>query len=265
MGNGYVIIRGIVFPSAEKAPFVASGVSYLGATEYDKERDLLRCHECGEWYKGIGNHVVNAHKMNLSDYKGRHGLRQSSSLLCLAAQKKISENNLRAGNSSNFHTHVARNKGRRWNIGTRPELTDAGIVSAPAVPRITVTGDGYNASGNVPKSRRPRVDLEARNDRGVCQAQILFKIQTLAAKLHRTPSITELDDIGLRQVTIRRAFNWLPMVAVMEMAGLIPNPRGPSLTGPNKPKSKWNERMPWPKDYFKPDGVRFNSSLSGVE
>ena len=260
--SDWVIIRGHVLPRSEKEPFVPSGVSFLGATEYDKERDLLRCHECGKWYKGIGNHVVDAHKMNLSDYKSRHGLRQSSSLLCMAARKAISENNFRH-NASHFHAHVARNKGRQWNTGTQPESTRAAAIpTVEIVPRITVTGDGYNASGNVPKTRRPRVDLESRNDRGACQAQILFKIQTLAAKLHRTPSITELDDIGLRQVTIRRAFNWLPMVAVMEMAGLIPNPRGPSLTGPNKPKPKLDERMPWPDDYLTVT-MRYGSSLGG--
>jgi hypothetical protein len=80
---------------------------------------------------------------------------------------------------------------------------------------------------------------------------MLYRIQILAAQLKRCPSITELDAVGLRQVTVRRAFNWIPMAAIIEMAGLTPNPRGPSLTGPNKPKSKWDLRMPWPESYFK--------------
>ncbi len=207
----HVIIQGHVFTREEKAPFVPSGMSFLGAAEYDKERDVLRCHECGEWYKGVGSHVLDAHGMTLADYKSRHGLRQSTSLLCMASRAKISRNNAKTGNRRNI---------------------------TPRVP------------GTVTKNRRPRVDMESRNKRGACQAQILFKIQMLAAKVGRTPSITELDSIGLRQPTCQRAFGWIPMTSIIEMAGLKPNPRGPTFTGPTKPKAKSTERMPWPADYF---------------
>jgi hypothetical protein len=218
----HVIIRGCIFPYEQKRPFVISGMSVLGATEYDKERDLLRCHECGNWFKGIGSHVLDAHGIASADYKTKHGLNQTSSLLNLEARRKISANNVKQKLSRNL-------------IPKRP--------------------------GADVKPRRHRVDVEARNERGACQAQTLFKIQTLAARLGRTPTIPELDAVGVRQFTTRRLFKDIPMAEIIEMAGLTPNSKRPYITGPRKPKAKLEERMPWPKDYNHGD-VKIGSTLA---
>jgi hypothetical protein len=54
-----VIIRGHVFPRAEKEPFVASGESLLGALEYNQETDQTKCHECGKMNGCLGRRTIS--------------------------------------------------------------------------------------------------------------------------------------------------------------------------------------------------------------
>lgn len=58
----YVIIRGQVFRWEEKAPFAPSGKSIEGAIEYDRDKESLKCHECGDWHRGLAGHVASLHK-----------------------------------------------------------------------------------------------------------------------------------------------------------------------------------------------------------
>lgn len=79
-----VIIRGHVFDYAEKAPFVTSGKSVLGALEYNPETETVKCHECGEWFSSIGKHCFHIHEIPAVDYKVKHGLQQITPLDCPA-------------------------------------------------------------------------------------------------------------------------------------------------------------------------------------
>lgn len=46
----HVILMDAVFRWEEKAPFEPSGKSVLGALEYNKACETVRCHECGDWF-----------------------------------------------------------------------------------------------------------------------------------------------------------------------------------------------------------------------
>lgn len=75
----YVMIRGQVFRWEEKAPFVESGESVLGAVEVNPETRESKCHECGGWFKKIGSHLSGmADHPGAREYKTRHGLRLGS-------------------------------------------------------------------------------------------------------------------------------------------------------------------------------------------
>lgn len=78
MNTQHVIIMGHVFPYGEKAPYVRSGQSLFGALEYDQNRGLVKCHECGKFALRLGSHVAKAHG-SVRDYKVRHGFRVSAS------------------------------------------------------------------------------------------------------------------------------------------------------------------------------------------
>ncbi len=71
----HVIIDGIMYPWAQKAPFVESDMSILGGLEYSDSLQKLKCHECGEWRTVIaGNHLKGVHGIDQREYKVRHGL-----------------------------------------------------------------------------------------------------------------------------------------------------------------------------------------------
>lgn len=75
-----VIIRGHVFDYAEKAPYVTSGVSVLGALEFDPVANKVRCHECGYMSPFLATHIIKTHKMRVDDYKRKHGLGITSAI-----------------------------------------------------------------------------------------------------------------------------------------------------------------------------------------
>src|SRR5215831_15274387 len=78
----YVIIHGQVFRWEEKAPFVRSGRSLLGALEYDDETEALKCHQCGQRFKMLSQHIRQAHSsLGIGQYKAKHGLRMRSPLM----------------------------------------------------------------------------------------------------------------------------------------------------------------------------------------
>lgn len=87
----HVLIRGHVFTYAEKSPFVASGMSVLGALEYDEAADRLKCHECGMWVRGLGNHV-RTHGMKRREYNRKHGMSASRALCTPGRSSKSSRN-----------------------------------------------------------------------------------------------------------------------------------------------------------------------------
>ena len=226
---GHVIIRGHVFTREEKAPFVASGKSLLGALEYNRDTDETKCHECGMWFKGLGWHVTKSHDMDLREYRAAHGIRGSSALCGL-------------------------------------RIRESHRVCAKA---LTVPGKGI-LSPKRPHPARPRAKSdEWRNEQSRCNAQLLFRIQTTAAQVGHTPSKSDLKAYGLHQTTIRNAFGSIGRA--MREAGLEPNGQGKTTDLPrgfptkDEIKKRWEERMPWPEDYFKSKPPSINSSLSGVK
>ena len=200
----HVIIRGQVFLSAEKEPFVASGVSFLGAVEYNQDTDQLRCHECGEYFSFIAPHAKASHGMTSSEYKRKHGIRLQSPLTSLFLRQQLRDGKKAKGMSD-------------FKPGHRP----------------------LNLK---PGGSRGVKHHEVRNVSGRCQAQTLFRIQTLAATLGRTPTTKELDRNHLDHAALRRQFGGIPVNEIIAMAGLRPN---------ESSRHVLDERMPWPEDYFK--------------
>jgi hypothetical protein len=200
-----VIIRGYVFEWDDKAPFVPSGVSVYGAIEWDEAQDKIRCHECGEWYKDLASHVNQGHTLDTREYRERHGLRLSTPLWAFSLRRNTQER---------FKT--------KTGMGFKP-------------------GNRHGQFGG--RSRGNRSGAETANMNGRCCAQELFKIQTLAAQLGRTPTVKELEENKLCAKRLRVKFN-ASMADILRMAGLTPNPPGPSVSKLD------NERMPWPADYF---------------
>lgn len=227
-----VIIRGHIFDYAEKAPFVKSGMSVLGALEYDPASEQIKCHECGSWFGLISNtHVREKHSISVAIYKFRHGINLGSPL-CTP-------------------THSA--------IMRRTNLT---LNRDPSV--IRKAREQRKPTEKSPVNQTVKRHHENDNLTGRCKVQTLFRLQMLAARLGRTPTHKELEHEKLGNKMIRH-FGSIPS-ALIE-AGL--NIRERSTGGGNnksdgsfKPgggnlppgfpsqRQLDDSRMPWPKEYF---------------
>lgn len=164
-----IFVRGLVLPWIDKAPFVPSGMSVLGAVEYDRNTDKTKCHECGEWYSSLSCHI-RGHKISATAYRKKHGITLKSKINGLKAQEKQAQ--------------IAKNRkgSKTFTVGH---------------PRY--------GSGLGPPKGRP-LSLEILNLEGKCQAQISAQLVALHAKLGRTPTANEIRAQGLRIATIESVF-----------------------------------------------------------
>ena len=226
MNATHVIIRGHVFTFEEKRPFAPSGKSILGAMEYDQETDCTRCHECGKWSRGLGMHI-NEHKISRAAYNAMHGLMPNSAISGMFLREKHRTAAARVadggGGTSGSHFQERRkshptNKGKRY-------------------------------------AKRA---VELQNEDMRCMAQMAYQVQRLAATIGRTPGQADLRGAGISPGVLARRFGSLRKA--MDACGLAPNDHGfhanPLPRGfPSKQEieKRWNERMPWPADYFKTD------------
>lgn len=186
----HILIKDLVFPWHQKAPFVASELSVLGAIEYNQAEDKLKCHECGEWHGSLSKHI-RAHKISAQDYKKKHGLSQTTSLITKTLSDKI--------------------KSRLTN----PQRAILGPKKGP--PR------GGVHRGGVPKGRV--LSPEISNLRGKCRAQLTQKIHDISRQLGRTPTDLELRAKIGNPETIELVFG-AKMREIYESLGLKPRKAG---------------------------------------
>lgn len=188
-----VLIRGHVFDYEDKAPFVASGESVLGALEYDVENDLIKCHECGGWFTSIAQHLANGKgihgDLTVTEYKKRHGINlRGAGLIAIGMREKL-----------------------KASLVVRKERNE------PFKTTRKVTGQEFRGKIHDFGSWQERKNVNAR-----CQAQTIFRIQVLAAQLGRTPTKAELAKAGLH--SLFRDFG--SYAKAIEETGLVPNAQG---------------------------------------
>lgn len=196
----HVLIKNRVYLYAEKGPWVASGKSVQGALEYDQERDLVKCHECGDWFKSVGVHSEQAHNLTAREYKAKHGLSRKTAL--------ISE-----GTRAKFIKH---HSGR---ICLNPCRTGSLKGCRASEVRYGMAAEGRNLKRN-------------------CQAQLIARVNEIASKLGRTPTESELQSSGVNPRTLCKVLSVRNTSAAMEMAGLAPRAKGNPGWQAARPSSK---------------------------
>lgn len=187
MQNRYILLMGQVFNWEDKAPFVPSGKSVLGAVEYDKDSDTLKCHECGKWVEHLGNHVL-VHDLTSREYKAKHGINLRSSMISRSASAALSR--------------AARGRG------------------------IFFKGIRGNRSGSRPRARgtASQTKFELRNIRGTCRAQLIHRLNKLSEDLGRNPSSRDMKAAGLGSAEKILGTGWTN--ELRKLAGLEPLGRG---------------------------------------
>lgn len=199
-----VLIRGKVFLYKQKAPFVPSGKSVLGALEYQETDDKVRCHECGEWFTSLGKHLHARHSLTTKEYRERHGLNRRSALCGPVFSSSIATRRQRPG--------VNRVHG----------FTSASTRAKGLASRASALSEG--------KLRRDYRATETRNANGTCQAQLAQLIKRIANGVGGTPTALQLRQGGVHPTSVMLAFNVTSLSAVMAMADLLPH----SNKGENK-------------------------------
>jgi len=200
----HVLINQKVFLYHDKAPFIPSGFSTMGALEYDVEQDAIRCHECGEFYSHLGAHVAQRHGLLAKEYKRSHGLKVKTPLIGCQLRTRISE--------------LGRKCAAQVTTAGRKSRFKKGVGS-------TVVKQG--------------VQFEKRNERGTCSAQTLESIVRLARHLGRTPSIREMMDTGINITSTEDLFS-MRMREIIEGLGLKPNGSGKKVKF-NDERMEWPE------------------------
>lgn len=187
--SDYVIIRNQVFRWEEKAPFVPSGKSVLGAIEYDKEKGKIKCHECGNSFLSISNHILRGHGVTVREYKLKHGIGMKSRL------------------ESPDHCEAKTFNGKVNFASTKRKLPSIEQRNAAKYRRMEAMKAGA---------------LERKNINSTCRAQCLARINQIADELGRTPTGPELGHS--LKASARAHFGNLTEFA--RSAGLKPNPSG---------------------------------------
>jgi hypothetical protein len=170
----HVIIGGESLFYDAKAPYEKSGMSIKGALEYDPENDLVKCHECGEFFKSIVPHAWRVHGTSAREYKIRHGLSVTSALVCESTRRSYIAGGL---------TGLRRDP-HRW-------------------ARITAKA-GRARRGK--RSNYPHRTAEYDSSRQLCNLQIIDRLGKATKQLGRAPSIAEMMEFGLEATTIRAHF-----------------------------------------------------------
>lgn len=192
----HVIMGRMIFPWADKAPYVDSGHSVLGAFEYNPERDVIKCHLCGRWTRLVGGPHLRSEGITEREYRAAYGLNQSTPL-CTPSYSEL----------------------RRH----RPRPT----VTPEAMRRVRMA--------RPPKSRDNGNRAEDRNLRSVCFAQIRTRVTALAVELGHTPTSLELTARGIYPKTIVTTYQ-MSLSKFMESLGLAANPRNGGCTKGRKPQ-----------------------------
>lgn len=79
-----------VFKAVEPLVAVKEGHGYRGVLLRDVINDLLQCHICGKWRKGLATHIWQAHSMKADDYRDEYELPISCPLVSISTSSKHS-------------------------------------------------------------------------------------------------------------------------------------------------------------------------------
>jgi hypothetical protein len=191
----HVILYGSVFPYKKKAPFTMSGRSISGGLEYNKEKDLIKCHICGKWFSALGSHLIRTEGVSLSEYKTTHGLMQKTPLMAPRAHATRSA--------------IAAKVIQKHGPVSREFLKRGGAASVKA------------RAGRAMKQSAALRTMEYRNLRKLCPVQLRATLLALAEKLGRVPTKAEMMEAGLHHSAVEvslgksmrkvwKSFGWVP-------------------------------------------------------
>jgi hypothetical protein len=137
---------------------IPNGYGYYGTLAYDETHKYTQCHECGNLYKNLGNHVSKAHALSPLEYRDKYSIGRTIPLTAPKAKNK------------NFE---------QWANMTDEE-------KKASIARMTKARENRKMPDNWRKKSLYHKNLE-----GNCPDQLLDSIEKLAKELGRTPTRRE--------------------------------------------------------------------------
>lgn len=145
-------------PYKEPLTEVEDGFGYMGTLAKTKDGKYVQCHFCGELVKHLGVHAAKKHNIKGSEYRWRYGLAANTSLVAPISRERYV---------------------RQYQ----------NLPSDILLKRLTNLKKGRE----VPHTATRPKSLEQKNKEGTCPDQLIDKIELLAKKLERTPSLREFS------------------------------------------------------------------------
>ena len=217
----HIIIAGTMFPWAEKAPYVRSGESVLGAVEYDEKADEIKCHECGRWFRALSPHLRDRatrdrkgrirprpHAMSPKVYKVKHGLNLVSALSIPSLCLSLSRRSTAARAERRPATSIAKLVEEKLADGMGLiEARRAAAQQYSAHYRFVANCHKRLRKGlAAPEPRKPPNYAQHDNLHAQCRAQLSVRILALSSRLGRMPTHSDLTADGISPCTVRRVF-----------------------------------------------------------
>lgn len=192
--SDHILLLGIVFNRKDKEPFSKSGYSLLGTLEYEQNTDCVKCHECGDFFNDLAHHIPAIHDLSVREYRNNHGLCSKTKL-----------RGLFIGNRS-----AKRNPVSFSNLSKRPKRDSSSYLQKARKSKVL---------------QRPSEEIL--NFRNRCNLQIISRISELGRKVGHTPTIPEMEDVGIWRSTLESCFG--SASEAIRLAGM--EPRRPGKDG----------------------------------
>lgn len=142
------------------------GFGFYGALLMTEDGDKCQCHICGKLFSGLSRHVNQAHKINVFDYREKFMLARSTALVSETFRDRLKQNTL------DWIAREEKKNGKHWREKMYKKIGKMGSLKRR-------------------NHYQPKESLESKNKKGTCPDQLLAKIQEVAKKIGKTPTLHE--------------------------------------------------------------------------
>jgi hypothetical protein len=173
----FVKVNGMLKLYDEKG-YERSGKSLKGALEVSNDNNMVRCHECGDWFENLAAHVRYEHDIKARDYKASHSLSLGTALVGDAVRLQMVVKAMKQAKTGCKNMQAARAK--------KAAMIAAG-TGGNIVPKGLTRGGVANLKGN-------------------CAVQLTNDLKVLADRLGRCPTVKETEGAGICYGAVRHRF-----------------------------------------------------------
>ena len=151
-----------LYKSGINAPYkpLKDGYGYLGVLIINKKTGNVQCHICGNWFKSIGHHSIQKHKLTISNYKIKYGFPMHYPLCNVDLSLKQHNSALEKLKEGKIGGHFAKNN----------------LIKGHKMLR-----------------KKHHISYAKLNSKAICPEQVYRRVLLLADKLEHFPTTTDFQ------------------------------------------------------------------------